>query len=205
MTESPWFANGGQYELDPEVGFYYVTVSFFDYNDRLDWYAGNTIFDAHEPFVSIVPNSGPSYESIFTRCTPQIVTDYLCSGSPGSWDPDGGDWPPKLGSDGIMPTSIAYSMKVIARLEWDEDSGTWNIHQELVGPISLDFPVICNTLFQGVQVATPGTVYGTFLDAKFVSTLFNFSYIDKFKDSAFTDSDLLDPATTEWWYDVKTV
>lgn len=195
---SAWFANGGKYELDPADEKYYVTVSFLDYNDRLNWYTGNTIFDSHEPWVSIIKGSGPSYNSIFTRCTPQIVTDYLQTGNPTL-----GVLP---GSNGIMPTSIAYSMKVIARIEWDATALNWKIRQELVGPISLDFPVICNTLFQDSSTpVVPGVMYGGFLDAKFISTIYNFNYIEKFKDSAFTDSDLLNPATYEWWYDVKTI
>jgi len=197
LLVSPWMANAGTFELDPDDEKYYVTLSFFDYNDRLDWYAGNTIFDAHQPWVSIVKGSGPSYNSIFTRCTPQIVTDYLRTGNYALLQAPG--------TDGIMPTSIAYSMKVIARIEWDAVAELWNIRQELVGPVSLDFPVICNTLFQDSPPAAPGVVYGTFLGAKFISTIYNFNYIEKFKDSAFTDSDLLNPATIEWWYDVKTV
>jgi len=206
LLVSPWMASSGTFELDPADEKYYVTVSFFDYNDRLNWYTGNTIFDAHEPWVSIVKGSGPSYNSIFTRCTPQIVTDYMNGGSPASWDPGSVSYPPKLGSDGIMPTSIAYSMKVIARIEWDSDNELWKIRQELVGPITLDFPVICNNLFsRDTDASSPGVVYGTFLDSEFISTIYNFNYIEKFKDSAFTDSDLLNPATAEWWYDVKTI
>jgi len=194
---SIWFAAGGKFELDPEVGHYYVTASFFDYNDLLDWYADEALIHTHEPWVSIVPNSGSSYNSIFARNTPHIVTDYLRTGNAAlGWAP---------GTDGIMPTSIGYSMKVIARINWDAEKEVWKIAQELIGPITLDYPVICNTLFQDGGPAAPGVVYGTFLTDKFIGTIYNFNYLAKFADSSFDDSDILDPAVVEWWYDVKTI
>ena len=208
--DSVWFANGGNFELKTEDVKYYVTVSFFDYNDRLNWYTGNTIYDSHVPWVSIVKGNGSSYDSIFTLNCPHGVMNYVPTGTLEAWGAfigDPGANPLPIGSGGLIPTQVGYAMKVIARIEWDSVNEIWKIRQEMVGPIDMGLPVIMGTLFNPLDNAgDPGVYYGNVLADKFSTTIGNFSYINLFKDSAFeSDSDLLDPATTEWWYYPKQI
>ena len=197
-VKSIWFANGGRYQLDTEVGSYYVTISYLDYNDQLDWFADEALIHTNQPWVSIVASTGDSKSAIFSTCTSTMMADYIALGT---WD--GSNLGPR-GSMGLFPTRIGYAMKVIARINWDETSKAWTVVQEMVGPITFDQnPVVHNVV---ADTDKDMGFYATQITSQFASTIYNKSYVDTtFKEASFTDSDILDPATTEWWYDVKTI
>lgn len=196
--KSIWFANGGKYELDTEVGSYYVTLSYLDYNDELDWFADESLIHGNKPWVSIVASTGDSKNAIFSTCTSTMIADYIALGS---WD--GSNLGPR-GSMGLFPTRIGYSMKVIARISWNATTNAWTVVQEMVGPITFDQNPIVHNLVDTTNRDL--TFYQLQIVAQFSSTLYNKNYVDtKFKETSFPDSDILDSATVEWWYDVKTV
>ena len=189
-SQSAWMASNGKFELDPEIGTYYVTASFFDYDDQLNWYQDETLINNHEPWISIVEATGQSKNNIFAEGRVSQISNYICGG--------GGE----LGeSYGIFPTMLGYSMKVIARIVWKPELEMWDVRQELLGPITLDIPMVGMTNYDDVAPSTTNP-YETYKNAKFISTIMNFNYIEKFKDSGFTNSDIL---AGEWWYDPKDI
>ena len=197
-VKSIWFADGGKYELDTEVGSYYVTLSYLDYNDQLDWFADEALIHTNQPWVSIVAATGDSKNAIFSTCTPTSMADYIALGS---WD--GSTLGPR-GSMGLFPTRIGYSMKIIARISWSTTTEAWTVVQEMVGPITFDQnPIVHNIVSDDNK---NDGFYASQITSQFASTIFNKTYVDTvFKETSFNDSDILDPATTEWWYDVKTI
>lgn len=196
-SESAWMASNGKFELDTEVGHYYVTASFLDYDDNQNWYPDETFLNTHEPWVSIVANTGESKNNIFAINTPTAVSNKLYLGHVGAGD--------ERGQNGDFPLLLGYGMKVIARIDWKSDIEMWEVRQEMVGPISLEIPLCC--VAEGVDVNYPGAqgrdaYYQAELATRFINQILNFNYIEKFKDSGFSDSDIL---ANEWWYDPKTI
>ena len=197
-VNSIWFANNGKYALDTEVGSYYVTLSYLDYNDQLSWFADEALIHTNQPWVSIVASTGDSKNAIFSTCTSTMIADYIALGV---WD--GSNLGPR-GSMGLFPTRIGYSMKVIARINWNATTKAWTVVQEMVGPITFDQNPIVHNIVSDTD--KDSGFYATQITSQFASTLYNKNYVDTvFKETSFNDSDILDPATTEWWYDVKTV
>lgn len=194
-SQSAWMGSNGKWELDTEVGHYYVTASFLDYDDDQDWYPDETFLHTHEPWISIVKATGESKNNIFTLNTPTVLMQKISLGTAGAGDARGG-W-------GDMPFSIGYGMKVIARIDWKPAQQMWEVRQEMVGPITIDIP-FCE-IIKADDTNWPGVTaveqyYQQQLQAKFANDISNFNYIEKFKDTGFTDSDIL---ATEWWYDPK--
>ena len=193
---SPWMASNGKFELKTDVGHYYVTASFLDYDDAMQWYPENTFINKHEPWISIVPSTGASKENIFTINTPTILLSYVSLGIPGG-DAD------KRGMWGDFPNKLGYGMKVIARIDWKEDQQMWEVRQEMLGPISMNIP-LCTTQvlyeeeWEGVSGAEE--YYAAAVGNKFSIQMTNYNYIAKFSNAGFTGSAILNE---EWWYDPK--
>lgn len=196
-SKSAWMASDGKFELDTEVGHYYVTASFLDYDDSQNWYPDDTFIHNHEPWISIVASTGQSKNNIFALSSPTAVSNKLYLGHVGAGD--------ERGQNGDFPLLLGYGMKVIARIDWKSDIEMWEVRQEMVGPISLEIPFCC--VAEGVDVNYPGpsardAYYQTELSTKFINQILNFNYIEKFKDSGFNNSDIL---AEEWWYDPKNI
>lgn len=198
QSQSAWMASDGKFELDPEVGHYYVTASFLDYDDGTqNWYPDETLISNHEPWVSIVASTGESKDNIFTLNTPTGILYKVCLGIPGAGD--------SRGSMGNYPLWLGYGMKVIARIDWKSDLGMWEVRQEMLGPITIDIPFTCTVVADSVEYPGSGgsnTYYQQQYQAKFASDIVNYNYIEKFKDTGYSDSDIL---ATEWWYDPKDI
>lgn len=192
-STSAWMANNGQFLLDTEVGHYYVTASFLDYDDeQQNWYPDETLINNHEPWVSLVANTGESKTNIFTLNTPTGILYKVSLGSPaGAW--------------GNYPLWLGYGMKVIARIDWKPELKMWEVRQEMLGPITIDIPFTNTVVADDSSFPGSGgvdTYYQQQYQAKFINDIVNFNYIEKFKDSGFSDSDIL---ATEWWYDPKNI
>jgi hypothetical protein len=198
-STSAWMANNGQFLLDTEVGHYYVTASFLDYDDeQQNWYPDDTFLTNHEPWISLVASTGESKTNIFTLNTPTGILYKIALGTPNAGDDRRGSW-------GNYPLWLGYGMKVIARIDWKPELKMWEVRQEMVGPITIDIPFTTTVVADAVNwPGTEGvnTYYQQQYQAKFINDIVNFNYIEKFKDTGFSDSDIL---ATEWWYDPKTI
>ena len=199
QSTSPWMANNGQFLLDTEVGHYYVTASFLDYDDEeQNWYPDETFLNNHEPWISIVASTGESKTNIFTQNTPCGISQKIALGK----NALGQD---ERGTIGNYPLWLGYGMKVIARIDWKPDLLMWEVRQEMLGPIDMNLqftmtPIAADVRYPGPEGCNP--LYVSAFQAKFINDIVNFNYIEKFKDSGFSDSDIL---ATEWWYDPKTI
>jgi len=195
---SQWMARNGKFKLDTTDLSYYVTVSLLEYNDKKDWYTGEA-FIKYQPWVTLLRKTGDTHNSIFKPCYNQTVRDNIYFYQ----DPDTGVI--STGSAGVFPIGIGYQMKVIARIDWDTESKTWSVTQEMVGPIELSSCIVAMNSYD-TQAAPPSPIYSDYMTAqadKFYGIMFNKDYVATyFQVSAFTDSDILD---REWWYDPKTI
>lgn len=198
-STSAWMASNGKFELDTEVGHYYVTASFLDYDDaEQNWYPHDTFLTNHEPWVSLVASTGESKTNIFTQNTPCGISQKIALGNPGLVTDS-------RGTIGNYPLWLGYGMKVIARIDWKPLEGMWEVRQEMVGPIDMNLQFTMTPIAADVNWPTPGgcdPLYVAAFNQKFAYDIVNFNYIEKFKDTGFSDSDIL---ANEWWYDPKTI
>lgn len=195
-STSAWMASNGKFLLDTEVAHYFVTASFLDYDDDQDWYSGDTLIKNHEPWISILPNTGTPKNSMFAQNTPTKLTYKVALGESLI---ESGD----RGAFGNYPTMLGYGMKVIARIDWKPDLKMWEVRQEMLGPISIEIPFYSQTdASEGVWPGTEqcNTIYQGYVTGKFVSTIENVNYLEKFTNQTLGDI-YINP--NEWWYDPK--
>ena len=195
-STSAWMASNGKFELKTDVGHYYVTASFLDYNDSLNWYSTQTFINKHEPWISIVPNTGASKNNIFTQNTPTTTLQRITLGDVSNPGQTPGQW-------NDFPYFIGYGMQVIARIDWKEDQQMWEVRQEMVGPIVINIPI--NMGLDCTSSSWPGSggvdaYYAAEMASKFINQINNFNLLAKMENASFTDSDVL---AEEWWYDPK--
>jgi hypothetical protein len=197
QSKSPWMAYDGKFELKKTDLIYYVTASYFDYDDQLNWYPEDRLVHAHEPWVSIVKGSGIGKNEIFAEGRPAMSLNYLFNYERGDPLIRG------LATNGQFPYMLSYGMKVIAIIEWKEDQGMWNVTQQITGPIVFENPFVTITGGADDDPSGPSNAnYAAGLANKFADYIFNLNYIGKFSNSTFAGNyDIL--TAEDWWYDPK--
>jgi hypothetical protein len=197
QSTSPWMAYNGKFELNPEELTYYVTASFFDYDDQKDWYVDDRLIHAHEPWVSLVTTETAAKDSIFSLGSANMTFTTLCP-APGDLDPPEGS----IIATGVLPTRLGYAMKVIAIIEWKEEEKMWKVTQQVTGPISFEIPFV--TITDGGDTVYPPYQFFSYNDGlnnKFLNFLSNSNYVSKFQSASFAGYKILNDE--DWWYDPK--